>query len=105
MASYQVEISVEARSEIRRLPGNMRQRVIRAVEALADEPRPPRSRTLDIGRVGHEPASGSEVRRLRIDPWRIVYVIKDPAQVIVVVAVRRRPPYQYDDLEALLDDL
>lgn len=45
-------------------------------------------------------------RRLRLDNWRIVYaVIETDVQVVAVVAVRRRPPYDYGDLPELFGDI
>ena len=40
-----------------------------------------------------------------MDNWRIVYSITESEQVIDVLAVRRRPPYDYGDLTALLEEL
>lgn len=37
---YQLWIKDEAKAEIRRLPGHMRQRIRRAVKSLGSEPRP-----------------------------------------------------------------
>jgi len=42
---------------------------------------------------------------LRLDNWRVVYVIDDLWEIITVLAVRKRPPYNYDDLRELLEDL
>ena len=46
-----------------------------------------------------------ELRRLRLDKWRVVYAITEEDQAVDVVAVRKRPPYDYGDLETLLADL
>ncbi len=96
MASYRVYVENAAKAEIRALPGHVRQRVSRAVRALADEPRPPISRALEVEGI---PA---ETRRLRIDRWRVIYTIDAEWEEIVVYAVRKRPPYDYDDLARLL---
>jgi mRNA interferase RelE/StbE len=77
----------------------MRQRVRRAIDALADQPRPAKSKKLDV------PDLEREVRRLRIEHWRIVYAVCDSERVVDVFAVRKRPPYDYGDLETLLQDL
>jgi mRNA interferase RelE/StbE len=44
-----------------------------------------------------------EARRLRIDQWRVVYTIDSEWEVITVLAVRKRPPYNYEDLQALIE--
>ncbi|WP_423224796.1 type II toxin-antitoxin system RelE family toxin [Candidatus Amarolinea aalborgensis] len=46
-----------------------------------------------------------EVRRLRLDKWRVVYAITEVESIVDVLAVRRRPPYDYGDLNALLSEL
>ena len=48
MASFSVEVDRGVRKETRRLPGNVRQRVIRALKALRSQPRPPNSEPLDV---------------------------------------------------------
>ena len=60
-----------------------------AVGALAEKPRPAKSKALDV------PGVHSEVRRLRLDRWRIVYAITEADEAIDVLAVRKRPPYDY----------
>jgi mRNA interferase RelE/StbE len=102
MVSYQVEVTTQARKEIRQLPGNMRQRVIRALRALEQEPRPHNSRPLDAGKAGIELASGVELLRIRMASWRIIYLVEEEWTLVSVLAVRKRPPYQYDDLGELV---
>jgi mRNA-degrading endonuclease RelE of RelBE toxin-antitoxin system len=49
--------------------------------------------------------AGLEVHRLRIDSWRVLYVIDPEWEIITVLAVRKRPPYNYEDLRDLLPSL
>ncbi len=86
--------------EIADLPGNMRQRIRRAIRELATNPHPEQSRILEFAEDLREP--GIEACRLRIDQWRVIYVIDQDADQINILAVRRRPPYNYDDLQDLL---
>ena len=102
MASYHVEVASQARKEIRDLPGNMRQRMIRTLRALKQEPRPVNSRVLDSDKAGIELRSGAELYRIRIASWRVVYLVENELRLISVLAVRKRPPYQYNDLEELI---
>ena len=102
MDSYRVEVDNRARAEIRALPGHMRQRVIRLIRDLETEPNPPSSRQLDVGKVGLVLDPGMTLRRIRIGAWRIIYLVEEEWRVITVLAVRKRPPYQYADLDALL---
>lgn len=101
MASYRVEVASDARAELRRLPGNMRQRIFHELQALKREPRPPNSRPLDTAKAGLELGPGVELRRIRLATWRIVYLVEDGDNLVSVLAIRKRPPYQYEDLEEL----
>ncbi|HFD40027.1 MAG TPA: type II toxin-antitoxin system RelE/ParE family toxin [Anaerolineae bacterium] len=95
-----VWVEPSARAEIKQLPGYMRQRVRRAVRRLAEDPYPPQSRALDM--AAHPVPPGIEFRRLRIDRWRVVYAIDSEWELVTVLAVRRRPPYDYGDLPSLV---
>ena len=46
-----------------------------------------------------------ELRRIRLDRWRIIYAIHEDERAIDVIAVRKRPPYDYGDLSQLLTQL
>ncbi len=84
---------------MKRLPGYVRQRVRKAVDALAHDPRPPGSKTLDF------PELEGDLLRLRLDNWRIVYAVSDGEKTVDVLAVRKRPPYRYEDLAELVGKL
>ena len=96
MSRYTVYVIPRAWQEIKNLPGHMRQRVRRAVDELADDPHPPRSRRLKTERVT------PELYRLRLDRWRIVYGITEQDKVVDVLTVHKRPPCDYGDLEELI---
>lgn len=100
MSRYTVYVTPSAWDELKDIPGHIRQRVRRAIAALADEPRPAESKALV--RPNQEavalPEPARELRRIRLERWRIVYAI----QAIDVLTVRKRPPYDYGDLERLL---
>jgi mRNA interferase RelE/StbE len=98
VSSYKLYVTPAAWKEIKGLSGKVRQRVRKAVAALAESPRPPRSKALDV------PGLQVEVRRLRLDRWRIVFAITEAEAIVDVLAVRKRPPYDYGDLEALLEN-
>jgi mRNA interferase RelE/StbE len=97
VSRYLVYVSPQAQNQIKALPGHMRQRVKRAIQQLADDPRPAQSRELRGAEVAYE------ARRLRLDKWRIVYTISDADNVIDILTVRQRPPYDYGDLAELLE--
>ncbi len=94
---YQLDVSSTAQQEIKALPGNYRQRLRRLISALSDEPRPSNSRRLDFEMTGRE------ARRIRVDHWRIVYAVTETEHQrrVAILAVRRRPPYDYNDLAEL----
>jgi mRNA interferase RelE/StbE len=102
MASYQVEVTHQAQREIRQLPGNMRQRVIRALRSLEQNPRPYNSRPLDAAKAGIALESGTALLRIRMASWRIIYLVEEEWALVSVLAIRKRPPYQYDDLDELV---
>jgi mRNA interferase RelE/StbE len=72
--------------------------VKKAIDGFGEEPRPSKSKELDL--TDFE----SEVRRLRLETWRIVFVVDDEKETVDVLAVRKRPPYDYGDLAKLLED-
>ena len=85
------------------LPGHVRQRVKRAIDGLVENPRPPGSRILDVS--GLAMPRDVEVLRLRIERWRVVYAVNEKEGWVWVLALRRRPPYDYGDLEKLAGKL
>jgi hypothetical protein len=46
-----------------------------------------------------------ELRRIRLRKWRIIYAIHDAERWIWVLGVRRRPPYDYQDLPVFVERL
>src|SRR5262245_45198154 len=101
--SYEVFVEPEIHRDRERIPGNFRQRVRSAITKLGTEPRPASSQPLDTLDIQVPP--GIELRRLRLDPWRVVYAIHEQEKWVWVLALRRRPPYDYDDLLDLLSRL
>ena len=97
---YHLWVKNEAKAEIKRLPGHVRQRIRRIVESLGHEPRPHFSREL---RAPQE--TKLEPRRVRLDHWRVIYVVDEEWSEVGVLAVRERPPYDYTDLVELLAEL
>lgn len=104
MGSYRVEITDAARREIRNLPGHARPLIFREIQALGKDAHPYTSKGMKATKSFKIPKD-IELRRIRIDRWRVVYVIEPDLSLITVLAVRKRPPYQYDDLEELLQEI
>jgi mRNA interferase RelE/StbE len=80
MGSYRVDIRPSAEREIRSLPGDVRARVVKAILALEDVPRP----------SGCLKMEGLDAWRLRVGAYRIVYTIEDRVLTIEVVRVAHR---------------
>ncbi len=99
MSRYTVYLTPRAIADIKDLPGNIKQRVKREVSALAKNARPPNRKALKTAE------SNRDLRWIRLERWRIVYSITESEQVIDVLTVRKRPPYNYGDLENLLKEL
>jgi mRNA-degrading endonuclease RelE of RelBE toxin-antitoxin system len=97
MTSYSLYLLLRVLKEIDNLPGHVRQQVRRAVRQLPFNPEPPDSKRLD-----YVVKSDGEVRRLKFGSWPVIYVIDRDMKQVYVVGVRKRPPYQDDDLNGLM---
>ncbi len=93
---FDIWIDPSAYQEIADLPGHIRQRVRRAISALVEMPRPSNAKQLTVGDIP------VEAWRLRLDQWRVIYTVDTHLSLITVWAVRKRPPYNYNDLLDLL---
>ncbi len=80
MAAYRLLIKQSAAKELEAVPQRDRQRVVERIRGLADEPRP----------LGCQKLSGEEKYRLRQGDYRVVYLIDDGEQVVVVFKVGHR---------------
>ncbi len=64
-----------------KLPRDVRERIDRAILALAEEPRPAGCKKL---------AGYADLYRVRVGDWRIVYAIKDAELIVLVIEVTPR---------------
>lgn len=80
MGKYRIELKKSVLKDFSSIPKKDLQRIIVAIESLADDPRPPQSKKL----------SGLEQYRLRQGNYRILYSIKDDVLIVFVVAVGHR---------------
>jgi mRNA interferase RelE/StbE len=85
------------------LPGNVRQRIRAQIEELASAPRPHDSR--DLNMEGIDLPMAVQIRRIRLEHWRIIYAVNDTERWIWVLGIYRRPPYNYEDLADLATHL
>ncbi len=98
--SHELFIEPEVHAARQDLPGHVRQRVRRAISDLARNPRPANSIDLTIA-PSMAPAR-VEIRRIRLEHWRVVYAVHDDEQWVWVLGLYRRPPYNYEDLSDLV---
>ena len=80
MASYRVVFKRPVAKDLRALPNADVARILKRIEALADDPTPP----------GSEKLSGQERYRVRQGLYRIIYEIDGGQLVVTVVKVGHR---------------
>ena len=80
MAKYRILIRKSVRKDLNGIPKKDMRRIVKAIGALAENPRPPQSRKL----------SGEEKYRLRCGVYRVIYEIEDKVLIVCVVRVRHR---------------
>jgi len=79
---YRIEYGKQAIKALRKMPKNMRHRIIEKVNALASAP---------FYAANVKKLSGSEnVYRLRVADWRIVYIVEDNRLLISIVKIDAR---------------
>jgi mRNA interferase RelE/StbE len=83
---YKITITSRAEKDIKRLDRPVKNRIITAIMALADDPRPP-------GCVKVQSEEG--VWRIRVGDWRVGYTIDDTAQEVTIIRVGHRSEF-YD---------
>lgn len=84
--SYEVVFSSTARCDLKKLPRPDASRILDAIDALATEPRPLKSRKLTGQR---------NAWRIRVGQFRVIYEIQDSVLTVTVLrAAHRREVYQ-----------
>lgn len=81
MGSYEIEISRTAERQLKKLPEDDQLRVVRAVLALAEEPRPRGSRKLS----GYD-----DVFRIRVGLCRVLYSVFENRLVVLILKIGHR---------------
>ncbi len=81
MARYELRIMRSARKELEAVGTKAdRRRIIRRIQSLADDPRPP----------GAQKLSGREWYRIRQGRYRILYTVEDDVLVVQVIRIGDR---------------
>jgi mRNA interferase RelE/StbE len=83
---YQIEFASRAERDFRKLPPDVQRRLDPAIQALAENPRPP----------GCVKLSGEDfVWRIRVGDYRIVYQVRDESLLVLLLkAGHRREIYR-----------
>ena len=83
--SYVVRIKRSAEKELARIPRPDRQRAIKAIDRLGENPH-----TGSVLKGEHQ-----GLRRIRVGAWRVLYEVDDEASVVSILrAARRRDAYR-----------
>jgi mRNA interferase RelE/StbE len=78
---YRIEVRESAAKEIRALPTDVKQRVIKTIDSLSRDPRPRGSLKLK---------GSANLYRVRVGVYRVVYSIDDASRLIVITRARHR---------------
>lgn len=81
MARYTVEVERTAAKAITKMSAQLAERILTAIEALADDPRPAGCVKLAGTRDGY---------RIRVGDHRVVYVIEDAIRIVTITRVAHR---------------
>ena len=80
MARYSLRFKKSVAKDLRAIPKKDVRRILRRIEALKDDPRPP----------GSEKLAGREYYRIRQGAYRILYEIHDDVLLVVVIKAQHR---------------
>ena len=79
--TYKVELTPSAARSIRKIERGAQVRIARAIDSLAETPRPHGAIKL---------SAADEIYRLRVGDYRILYQIIDKVLLVIVIAVGHR---------------
>jgi len=80
MASYSLRFKRSVAKDLREIPNEDVQRILKRIESLAEDPRP----------RGCEKLTDQERYRIRQGRYRVLYEIQDDVLLVVVVKVAKR---------------
>ncbi len=80
MDAYRLLIKPSAVKELESIPQEDRRRLVRRIESLATDPRPP----------GCEKLSGEDKYRVRQGNYRVIYLVNDDGREVIVFKVGHR---------------
>jgi len=80
MGRYKIVLRRSVAKDMRGIPKRDTKRIVSAIKALANDPRP----------LGTKKLSGQERYRLRVGAYRVLYSIEDEVLIVTVVKVGDR---------------
>jgi len=80
MAAYKIYFKKSVLKDIKNIPDKDLKRILKRIESLSDDPRPP----------GHEKLSDQDLYRIRQGNYRIIYSIKDELLTVWVIKIGHR---------------
>ncbi len=80
MGRYSIELVRSIRKDLRRIARKEVSKILKAIQSLADNPRPASSKKL----------TNEELYRIRIGNYRLLYEINDERLIVLVVKVGHR---------------
>jgi len=79
--SYRLEVKESGQRELAELPTRIQRRIVRALEKLAEDPRP----------SGVHKIRGTEdAYRIRVGDYRVIYEVREKQLVVYVIRMRHR---------------
>lgn len=85
MTRYEITFTSGAARQLRKLPRDAQERVVRAIEQLSRDPRP----------HGVKALQGVDALRLGVGTYRVLYRVEDEALVVLVLRLgHRRDVYE-----------
>jgi len=87
---YRIEARRRVQRELNRLPWRDRDRIEAAIDTLAEEPRPSGCKSVRTADPG--------TYRQQVGDYRMIYIVRDAEQVIVVARTARRGEDTYEGL-------
>lgn len=80
MASFRVEFAASVRKDFRTIHKQDAARILKRIEGLAGNPRPPDSKKL----------SGDDALRIRVGVYRVIYEIRNDVLIVLILRVGHR---------------
>jgi mRNA interferase RelE/StbE len=78
---YQLIFARSARQELEELPRRVAERMLARIDALAENPRP---------RGGRKLQGPSQLWRIRVGEYRVIYAIDDSKRTVDILVIRHR---------------